>query len=721
MKKRGRRRSRGSATPNRKRTSHNGRGQKRDVKVTMKRQSSDVVEVGGDEQDDNSRKRYNLRKRPETIHAKAVYAVKSDSTEKEKEEKAKALINFIMALQPNHSKVRRIKPIVGYGKPMKLRAFRRSIVGGANSAKRRKIVLKAMKVVELDKKMEKMLDGSDKVIYVKDLLPVPKHQREAMKRPDWPMWKEAEMVELARQVELGVFELVIPPEGRKLINSMWVYDYKVGENGELLKYKARLVAVGSSQEEGVDYSETFSPVIRVQVVRLMIVLALYFGLDIDQMDVSTAFLYADLKQENYMRCPPGYPEFQDGRPLVWKLVKSIYGLHQASREWYHCIKSHLESIGYKASESAVCLFHKVDPETKKMSFVLVYVDDLMIATSDQRVMTDVKDKLKKKFTMKDLGKAKWLLKIRIEDRENGTWIGQPSYVESMLSEIGMWDDDSTITDNPMSATWSHDEMSEKLSAKDSKLFHSLVMKVAYLSNTTRPDINYAANTLASHQMDPRVCDWNALVHLLKYLKGTHDLGIFYSKKEDDDVGFIEDMDLIESLYPEIYGDASFAEEEGRKSRSGYVFVMGGGAIFWYSKKQPVVSISTTEAEYYALSETVKESIWLRNLMKEISLKLKKPFKIHQDNKSTISIAMNPVSHSRTKHIDIRHHFIRQHIAMNDVELVYCETEEMVADVMTKALPAKQHWKLISMMGMRRLSDLTVKFEDEVKYVRFVVE
>jgi hypothetical protein len=609
-----------------------------------------------------------------------------------------------------------------YGKPMKTRALRRAIIGGTNSRRRQRIIAKAMALVEADKKEEGLIGSDGKVIYVRDLLPVPKGQKAAMKRPDWPFWKEAELVEMARQVELGVFELVIPPPGRKLINSMWVYDYKVGKNGELLRYKARLVAVGSSQEEGVDYTETFSPVIRVQLVRLMTVLALFFGMDIDQMDVSTAFLYADLEEENYMRCPQGYVEYKNGKPMVWKLVKSIYGLHQSSREWYRRIKGYLLKLGYKEAKSTVCLFYRCDPITKKMSFVMVYVDDLMIMTSDKEVMKQVKESLKSEFTMKDLGKAKWLLKIQIERRKKGIWIGQPKYAEEMLSEMNMWNDDSKIADNPMSATWIHNENSEKLSEEDQKTFHRMVMKAAYLSNTSRPDINFTANVLAGHQTDARVCDWNALVHLMKYLKGTHDLGILYERSTVKDVLFAEGIDLLDELYPEIYGDASFANEKGRNSRSGYIFTMGGGAIFWLSKKQPIVAISSTEAEYYALSECVKEAIWLRHLLIELSLEIKKPFTINQDNQSTIAIAMNPIAHSRTKHIDIRHHFLRQHIEKKEVELVYCETENMVADVMTKALPAKQHWKLISMMGMRRLSDIIEEWgEEEVHYIGFEID
>ena len=549
-----------------------------------------------------------------------------------------------------------------------------------------------------------MKDVHGRPIFVQDLPPKPKSRRQAQKRPDWKNFQEAEERELKSIADLQVYEEVNLPQDRSvnIINSMFVYDYKVGPNGELYKYKARLVAIGSSQEEGVDYKDVFSPVIRVQVVRLMIALSVLFGLEIDQMDVSTAFLYAKLKDECYMRCPPG--KEKPGR--CWKLLKCLYGLHQSPQEWYLTLKGFLVGMGYTVSEAAVCLFWKVDQKTKKLSFVMVYVDDLMIVSSESRITEELKNALKSRFQMTDLGKAEWVLKVHLHRLENGdVWIGQPQYAQKILSEAGMWDADVPIKVAPMSVSWTHDEESKKLDAECAKQYHSWVMMLAYLAQTTRPDILYTVNRLAGHQQDPRECDWNALYYLMCYLKGAHDLGIRYRQSETADVLFATNTVLESGMYPEIYGDSSFAEDDGFKSRSGFVFMMAGGAIFWYSKKQSLVALSSTEAEYYALSETAKEAIWLRNVLSEIGLIMKSPFEIKQDNQSTIAIAVNPIAHARTKHIGVKMHHIRNHISRGDISVAYCPTEDMIADILTKALAAPQHWRLVLMMGMARLSDL----------------
>jgi hypothetical protein len=240
------------------------------------------------------------------------------------------------------------------------------------------------------------------------------------------------------------------------------------------------------------------------------------------------------------------------------------------------------------------------------------------------------------------------------------------------------------------------------------------MMCAYLANQTRPDIAFTVNTLSQYQQDCREHDMKALVHLIRYLRGTHDNGLYYHSDSNpiatvhtNDDKFLED---VKWWHPEIFADASYAQEIGRKSRSGHVLMMGGAAVTWYCKKQPVVALSSTEAEYYSLSEAVKEALWVRQLLAEIGLKVNDPTKVHQDNMSTMAIALNPIQHQKLKHMDTRVHFLRDHLDKEDIALLYCPTNDMIADVLTKALPPSQHAKLISLLGLRSLGVLQGKAE-----------
>lgn len=234
------------------------------------------------------------------------------------------------------------------------------------------------------------------------------------------------------------------------------------------------------------------------------------------------------------------------------------------------------------------------------------------------------------------------------------------------------------------------------------------MKLSYLAQQTRPDIIYVVNTLAQFQTDCREHEWTALMHLCRYLRGTWDFGLYFSKGGNpfaclvtNDDSFLDDS----TWYPTAYADASFAQERDRKSRSGHVFLMGGTAVSWFCKKQSVVALSSTEAEYYALSEAVKEALWVRQLLTEIGTKINDPLMIHQDNLSTIAIATNPIQHQRVKHMDIKVHFLRDHLERQDVKLIFCPSKEMVADVLTKPLARLEHRKFTQLLGLRSLHAL----------------
>ena len=286
-------------------------------------------------------------------------------------------------------------------------------------------------------------------------------------------------------------------------------------------------------------------------------------------------------------------------------------------------------------------------------------------------------------------------------------------METLLA-AGLWDmevQNTRVPVTPKSTTlpsnWKHDEDSVLLSPEDTTKYKSFLMRLSYMVQQTRPDMAYAVNTLAQYQVSPRECDWKALVHLLRYLRGTWDYGLYFNRPSDPIAVFTNmfNNQLVMDEYPVGYADASYAEEHDRKSRSAFVFMFCGAAILWYSKKQPVVALSSTEAEYYALGSAVQEALWLRNLLAELSIAITGPTQIREDNKSAIAIATNPIHHQRVKHMDVKAHFLRDHLSKGDIELVYCPTEDMIADALTKALPAAQQAKLASLMGLRSESDL----------------
>ena len=334
-----------------------------------------------------------------------------------------------------------------------------------------------------------------------------------------------------------------------------------------------------------------------------------------------------------------------------------------------------------------------------MQYIIVYVDDLMIISNSTAFTEEVKEIFKDRFEMKDLGSAKWILGIQMERTETGIWLGQPKYAKEILEEAEMWvkegsDIPITTKPSPMSTTWTHDKESKNLTDEMKTKYRSRLMKLSYLAQQTRPDIQYTVNVLAQYQQDPRDCDWNALTRLMRYLRKTWDLGLNYEK-----------TDATMRLFVEGFADASYGGEEGGKSRSSFVSMLGGAAVTWCSKKQPVTSLSSTEAECYALSDAVKEAIWIRRLLKELVFDVPSATILHQDNQSTIAIATNPIHHHRVKHMLVRMGHVRENIEQKVISLVYCRTDDMIADILTKALPIMQHEKLTSLLGLRSLSSV----------------
>lgn len=488
-------------------------------------------------------------------------------------------------------------------------------------------------------------------------------------------WKKAMENEHRSLIENETWELVQLPPGRKAIANKWVFKRKLDENGNIDRYKARLVVKGCSQKEGIDYFETFSPVVRYSSIRFLIAIAAKYDLDIDQMDAVTAFLQGELKEEVYMRQPTG---LEDGTERVCRLKKSLYGLKQASRVWNEKLGTALIKAGLKCSQVDTCIYYKINGDD--ILIVAIYVDDLLIFSNKAESKLWIKKQLLASFKMIDNGAAKFILGMHIErNRAAGTIsIDQHKYIREVLERFNMSDCNPVSTPADCNAKLTKDMAPTTASEKEEMSgvpYQEVVGSLLYAALVTRPDIQFAVNTVSRFNNNPGKAHWNACKRILRYLNGTINYKLTYCREKSGDL--------------HGYCDADWAgDESDRRSMTGYVFIMQGGAVTWNSKKQPTVALSTTEAEYMAMSTASQEAIWLRNLGAELfGDKCKTQINIFGDNKSALQLSEKTTTfHPRTKHIDIRHHFVRDNVNNGIVKFTYTATDDMTADILTKALP-----------------------------------
>ena len=507
--------------------------------------------------------------------------------------------------------------------------------------------------------------------------------QEAAIGPDKEKWEVAMNTEMASLKENNVWDLVEPPVGQKIVGCKWVYKIKTGADGSVQRYKARLVAQGFTQKYGTDFDETFCPVVRQESLRLLMALSVQHGLTLHQIDVTTAFLNGKLDKEVYMQQLNGYV-CKGKEKYVCKLNKSIYGLKQSPHCWNLTLDTYLKKLKFAQTASDPCIYYR--KTGGDIMYVGVYVDDIILAGKTVRQVEEIKRDLSQEFDIKDLGKLGYFLGMKVVQNEESQsiWIGQPAYAENLLRKHGM--QDSKPTGTPTDVNSKLQPAAIQADPFKQTEYRSAVGSLMYLAVSTRPDIAFAVNNLARFNSNPQKEHWTALKRVLRYLKGTLNHGILYKQDGlDKCVG---------------YSDADWAGDiSDRKSTSGYIFMLSGGAISWSSRKQKCVALSTAEAEYVALSSAVQECIWLRQLEAELGNAIEGPSLILEDNQSAIAMAKNPQYHGRAKHIDIRHHFVREQVALGNIELQYCSTTEMTADMLTKGLNRERFCKLREETGI----------------------
>ena len=534
--------------------------------------------------------------------------------------------------------------------------------------------------------------GDEDCLLVDSEIDEPKTVQEALNGEQCVQWREAMESEYSSLLKNDTWDLVPPLEGKNIVGSRWILKVKRDEDGGVDRFKARLVAQGYSQVKGVDYDEVFSPVARYTSVRSLLALANAHDLEIHQMDVKTAFLNGSLDCDIYMSQPEGFVD-PDRPNHVCKLKKSIYGLKQSARCWNTTLDEYMKSVGYHKSNADGCIYVKSVKEADgHISFVImgVYVDDIIPISNNPALLKAEKAPLCERFKMTDLGEIHYLLGMSINrDRESRTLtVSQPNYLDKVLKKFGM--ENCKPVSTPLEPGRKFQQLSPSDEPFDVQTYQQAIGCLTYISTATRPDIAAAVSVLSQYMSKPSKDHWMGVKHVLRYLKGTLKYGLKFTAQEEK---------------PELFGysDADWAGDvDTHRSASGYVFQLGSGTVSWSSRKQQTVAKSSTEAEYVALSSATQEAVWLRRLMKDLGRQMDAPTTIYEDNQGAIELAKNAKFHNRTKHIDICHHFVRERVLSNEIRVIYCPSEDMVADIMTKGLPKCTFEKLRNLLGVRDL-------------------
>lgn len=513
--------------------------------------------------------------------------------------------------------------------------------------------------------------------YVEDL---PEKLSDLKERSDWPEWQKAMQEEMDSLMKNNTWTLSELPVGRSAITCKWVFKIKQFEDNQPSRYKARLVARGFSQKYGFDYMETYSPVARLDTLRVVLALANREGMTVHHMDVKTAFLNGELSEEIYMVQPEGYDK-QNG--LVCRLNRSLYGLKQASRSWNERFHQFMEKLNFKRSDNDPCLYTR---GTRNQQIILVlYVDDVLVACPSVKLVNVIKNALSREFEMTDVGEVSCFLGMRIERDENKKImrISQRNYLVNLLNRFHMSDcrPISTPLENKLKL------VKGTASKKTNKPYRELVGCIMYVSMTSRPDLAAAANYYSQFQSCPEEEHWVHLRRVLRYVKETLHFGLVYRGESHGP--------LLEA-----YTDADWGNDiSDRHSISGAVFKVFGSTVSWIAKKQTAVSLSSTEAELVALTAAACYCQWLIRILRDLDFTSNDAIPIHEDNQSTIRIASNPKYSARLKHMDVKHFFVRELIASGCIAVDYVPSAEQQADMLTKGLPAPAFRKLRSCVGI----------------------
>lgn len=454
--------------------------------------------------------------------------------------------------------------------------------------------------------------------------------------------------ELESMKKNEVWKLVERPSQGNIIDSKWIFKRKQ-ENSGKTRFKARLVIRGFKDRNVYELKEVYAPVSRLSIVRSVLSIINKYGLEAAQLDVKTAFLDGEIKEDIYMEIPEGVtvPEKMK-RQKVCKLQKALYGLKISPKKWYEKFEKVITNVGFKADDQESCLY--VWREEGRFVIIVLYVDDMLIASNDERSLNEIKRKLMKNFEVTDLGEPKMFLGIEIKrDRTARTMtLTQEEYINKILTKFGF--NDSKQTQTPMVTKKNSDHESEQKTKAIP--YREAIGSLLYLTGTTRPDIAFAVGYLSRFQENPTLDNWEKIKRIFRYLNGTQKLGLKYQGKTTD---------------LEAFSDASFADCEEAKSTGGYVLKLFGDTVAWKSKKQRCVALSTCEAEYVAMSNAFQEAIGLDLTLRRVLERSLLPITLKCDNTAAVTCATTS-GQNRLRHITfITEHYVKECVKENHVK------------------------------------------------------
>lgn len=508
---------------------------------------------------------------------------------------------------------------------------------------------------------------------------------EAMSSGEKAKWEVAVQEEMDAIMKSGALVRADLPPGRRAISTKFIFKRKLDIDGLVKRYKARLVAHGNLQRHGVDYEETYAPVVDWEVALAAISIMLRRKAVIELVDFITAFLGGDVEEEIYVTLPRAHNKEQ----FVYRLEKSLYGLKQSPRCWFKKLSTALLKFGFRELSAADCVF--VKGKGSNLVALLVYVDDMVIMSESQAAVNQTKRDLKADFKITDLGPLSFFLGIKFERSIDGRSmnVSQEKYTERVLERFGMQDSRPVAT--PMAANFLSLSASGPKDYKEREEvsrhpYRAVLGCLLYIARHSRPDITFAVSVLCRSVQDPSMHHWVAVKRLMRYLRGTKFFGIT--------IGAVDDK----SKHPlEAYVDADWAGEHGsRKSTTGFLIKVFGSCVSWRSLKQKVTALSTAEAEYVAMSECVRVVSRTQNLLVQLGEKFKTA-QVWEDNQPCIAWAEK--GGMRTKHIDVRYHFVKDKLQDESVKIGYCPTDKQQADVLTKPVPAEKTQWFIEVLGM----------------------
>lgn len=512
---------------------------------------------------------------------------------------------------------------------------------------------------------------------------IPHNYEELQNRSDKEEWLKSINRELDSIVENNTWEEVDRTLEMKILDTKWVFSYKDLESCETEKYKARLVVRGFAQEKNRDYQEVYSPVAKMSTIRLLLVVGNQFGFYFEQLDVKTAFLNGILNENVYIYPPKGVT-CKSGKVL--KLKKSLYGLKQSSKCWNNEINGFLLELGFTRSDNDFCLY-SLKSESGKL-YLLLYVDDIILCGPDLMLIKEIKLKLMAKFKMKDKGNLRHFLGLEIYyDRKNGILrLSQSRYIQSILCRFRF--EMCKPSAIPIDPKLRLEPCEYDLTGKP---YRELLGCLMYLMLGTRPDICFVLNYFSRLQDRASDMAWNHLKKVLRYLKGTSNMGLEYRRQNK--------QELV------CYVDADWGGDTvDRKSVSGFVFKVFGNSISWATRKQNCVALSTTEAELIALSISVCEGLWLKRLLCDFGIETKKVI-FCEDNQGCIALIKSPENNRRVKHIDLKYHFLCEHLQNGSICISYIESKHQQADILTKGLPSVTFVRHRINLGLRDFSEV----------------